>query len=46
MKYKIRISNYCQNFTQTTKLKPNHTLFGKTYSNLKLFFDKKIKVFQ
>ena len=41
---KISISqNYhYQNSTQTTKLKPNQTLFGKTYPNLIIFFDQKI----
>ena len=38
---------YCQNSTQTTTLKPNQTLFDRTYSNLtSLFLVKKIKVFQ
>ena len=27
-------STYCQNSTQTTKLKPNQTLFDRTNSNL------------
>ena len=32
-------SIYCQNFTQTMKLKPNQTLFDRKYSNLiSLFF--------
>ena len=40
-------SIYCRNSTQTTKLKPNQILFGRTYSNLtSLFWSKNIKVFQ
>ena len=31
----------CQNSTQTTKLKPNQTLFDRTYSNLTFFLNKK-----
>ena len=41
-------STYWQNWAQTNKLKPNQTLFYRTYSNLRSFFsfDENIKVFQ
>ena len=37
----LHFSTYCQNSTQTTNLKPNQTVFGKTYSNLTPFFYQK-----
>ena len=44
--FKILIT-YCQNSTQTTKLKPNQALFSRVYWNLTSFCSwEKVKVFQ
>ena len=41
----LYFSTFCQNSTQTTKLKSNQTLFDRTDSNLTAFFYQKILMY-